>query len=113
MAVPGKSDVSGLGAFTYSIPIVVPPSTADMGPALSLDYSSQYGDGPEGMGWVLAGLPTISHCPRTTAQDGIHGNVNYDLNDRFCMNGQRLVAISGTYGANGTQYRTVSCPRFG
>jgi len=106
MAVPGQMNVSPQGAFTYSIPIIVPPSTGGMGPALSLDYSSQYGDGPEGIGWVLAGLPTISHCPRTTAQDGIHGGVNYDTNDRFCMNGQRLVAISGTYGADGTQYRT-------
>ena len=36
----------------------------------------------------------------------MHGGVNYDANDRFCMEGQRLVAISGTYGADSTVYRT-------
>jgi hypothetical protein len=40
------------------------------------------------------------------AQDGVRGSINYDANDRFCLDGQRLVAISGTYGADGTEYRT-------
>ena len=26
--------------------------------------------------------------------------------DRYCLDGQRLVAISGTYGADGAEYRT-------
>lgn len=92
MATPGQMNVSAAGAFTYSIPIIVPPGTAGMGPALALDYSSQNGDGPEGIGWALTGLPAITRCPRTPAQDqGVHGSVNFDLNDRFCMNGQRLV----------------------
>jgi heme exporter protein D len=40
------------------------------------------------------------------AQDGVVGGVNYDGNDRFCLDGQRLVAISGTYGSDGSEYRT-------
>lgn len=48
----------------------------------------------------------IERCPRTLAQDSVHGGVNYDTNDRFCLNGQRLVAVSGTYGSDGTVYRT-------
>src|SRR6185312_4950271 len=56
--------------------------------------------------WTLSGLPSISRCPRTVAQDTVHGNVNYDSNDRFCLDGQRLMVISGTYGANGSEYRT-------
>ncbi len=106
MTVAGETNVSATGAFTYSIPVVVPPGTAGMQPAISLDYSSQNGDGPEGIGWILAGLPTITRCPRTLSQDGVHGGVNYDMNDRYCMNGKRLVAISGTYGVAGTEYRT-------
>ena len=58
------------------------------------------------MGWMLDGLPSIGRCPRTLAQDGVRGAVKYDANDRFCLDGQRLIAISGTYGANGTEYRT-------
>ncbi len=106
MIVPGQMNVSATGAFTYTIPVAVPPGTAGMVPALSLDYSSQNGDGIVGLGWTLSGLPSITRCPRTLAQDNVHGGVNYDTNDRFCMEGQRLVAISGTYGASGTEYRT-------
>jgi hypothetical protein len=106
MTLPGKLDVSATGAATYSVPIVVPPGTAGMIPSLALAYSSQAGNGPLGMGWTLDGLPTVGRCPRTLAQDGVAGSINYDSNDRFCLDGQRLIAISGTYGANGTEYRT-------
>src|SRR5262249_26783523 len=41
MIVPGQLNVTDTGAFTYTIPIAVPPGTAGMVPALSLDYSSQ------------------------------------------------------------------------
>ncbi len=106
MLLPGQMDVSASGAFTYTVPIAVAPGTAGMVPSLSLEYSSQSGDGIVGLGWSLAGLPSIGRCPRTVAQDTIKGSVNYDANDRFCMEGQRLIAISGTYGANNTEYRT-------
>jgi hypothetical protein len=67
---------------------------------------SQGRNGLLGLGWHLEGLPSIGRCPRTIAQDGVRGSINYDANDRFCLDGQRLVAISGTYGADGTEYRT-------
>jgi len=106
MAVPGKFGVGATGAATYTIPIAVPPGTAGMLPSLALAYSSQSGNGLLGMGWMLDGLPSIGRCPRTLPQDGLRGAVKYDANDRFCLDGQRLLAISGTYGANGTEYRT-------
>lgn len=106
MALQGQFTVGQSGAGTYSIPIAVPPGTAGMAPTLSLQYSSQDGDGLLGMGWTLAGLPSIARCPRTLAQDGVVGSVNYDANDRFCLDGQRLVAFNGVYGADGTEYRT-------
>ncbi|MEJ0053624.1 MAG: SpvB/TcaC N-terminal domain-containing protein [bacterium] len=106
MSVPGESDVNSAGAFTYSLPIAVPPGTARIVPRLSLDYSSQSGNGLQGLGWSLSGLPAIGRCARTVAQDGVHGSVNYDGSDKFCLEGQRLVALSGVYGANNTEYRT-------
>ncbi len=107
MIVPGQYSVSPTGAATYSIPISVVPGTAGMVPALSLEYSSQSGDGLEGIGWSLGGLPSIGRCAQTIAQDsGNHGGVNYNSDDRFCMDGQRLILISGSYGANGSEYRT-------
>jgi hypothetical protein len=54
----------------------------------------------------LEGLSSVTRCPRTVATDGVHGGVLFDANDRLCLDGQRLIAISGTYGADGTEYRT-------
>jgi hypothetical protein len=65
---------------------------------LSLDYNSQGNNGIVGVGWSLSGLLSIGHCPQTFAQDSVRGGINFDSNDRFCLDGQRLVAISGTYG---------------
>ena len=106
MLTPGQFLVSESGAATYSIPIQVSPGIAGMEPKLSLNYSSQSGNGLLGMGWSIGGLGGVSRCPRTIAQDGAKGGVNYDSNDRYCLDGQRLIAISGSEGADGTEYRT-------
>ncbi|OOG37305.1 FG-GAP-like repeat-containing protein [Polaromonas sp. A23] len=103
---PGQFSVNESGAATYSIPIQVPPGVAGMQPQLSLEYNSQGGNGLLGMGWNLSGLSAITRCPRTMAQDGVRGGVNYDMNDRFCLDGQRLILVSGTYGAANSEYRT-------
>ena len=106
MATPGQFAVSNSGAATYTLPIQVPPGTAGMEPKLALNYNSQGGNGLLGLGWSLSGLSAISRCPRTMAQDNVRGAVNYDNNDRYCLDGQRLMAVSGAYGADGAEYRT-------
>ena len=108
MITPGQFDVSSTGAFTYKIPIAVPPGTGGMAPSLSLEYSSRGGDGQVGLGWVLAGLPSITLCPRTYAQDGEHRGVDFNQYDRFCLDGLRLMKSAGTgqYGDDLVEYRT-------
>jgi uncharacterized repeat protein (TIGR01451 family) len=106
MSIPGKFAVNPAGAATYTIPIAVPPGIAGVAPALSLEYGSQSGNGILGIGWSLGGLPLIVRCPQTMVQNNLRGSVNYDGGDRFCLDGQQLVAISGPYGASGTEYRT-------
>ena len=106
MALPGSFSVGASGAASYSIPIAVPPGTAGVAPSLTLEYNSQGGNGLLGVGWSLGGLPSIGRCARTLAQDSAVGGVNYDGNDRFCFEGQRLISISGIYGADGAEYRT-------
>jgi RHS repeat-associated protein len=107
MTTPGQFGVSATGAATYSVPIIVPPGTAGLAPSLSLNYSSQSGNGILGFGWSLGGLPAMTRCPQTIAQDNAHVGVNYNSGDRFCLDGQRLLVINGgTYGADGSEYRT-------
>ncbi len=105
-STPGEFSVSPSGAATYTIPLQVPPGVAGMAPRLALVYSSQGGNGMLGMGWGLSGLSAITRCPQTRAQDGNMSGVNFDMNDRFCLDGQRLIVISGNYGAAGSEYRT-------
>jgi hypothetical protein len=105
-ATPGQFAVNESGAATYRIPIQVPPGVAGMEPKLELVYNSQGGNGLLGMGWSLSGLSAISRCPRTMTVDGVRGGVNFDMNDRYCLDAQRLVLVSGTYGTAGSEYRT-------
>ncbi len=106
LALPGQFDVTPTGAANYKIPIAVAPGTAGMMPALTVEYSNQAGDGILGIGWSLGGLPSIGRCAQTFAQDGVRGAVSYTLSDRYCLEGQRLMAISGSDGADGSEYRT-------
>ncbi len=106
IGTPEGVKVTSGGGASLSIPIVVPPGTAGVQPNLSFNYSSQGENSLLGVGWSVGGLPVIHRCPRTVAQDNFRGGVNYDNNDRYCLDGQRLMAISGVYGANLTEYRT-------
>ena len=104
---PGKFDVTPSGAASYTVPIAVPPGTAGMAPSLALSYNSQGGNGLLGMGWSLSGLSAITRCPKTLIQDGVKSGVNYTTTDSLCLDGQRLVAIVGAYGASGTEYPMI------
>jgi len=107
MATPGSFSVSPQGSANYTIPIRVPPGIAGVEPQLALRYDSRAGNGSFGLGWNLTGLSAVTRCPRTVAQDGVHGSVNFDANDRFCLDGKRLMLFAGTsYGAAGSEYRT-------
>ncbi len=104
--LPGNVSVGNNGAATYSIPIAVPPGTAGLVPTLSLNYSSLAGNGIAGFGWSLGGGSSIHRCVRTVAQDGFAGPINLNNTDALCLDGVRLLPVTGTYGQNGTTYRT-------
>lgn len=71
-----------------------------MQPQLTLAYNSQSGNGLMGMGWSISGLSVIHRCGATIMVDGFKGGVNYDANDRFCLDGERLISVGGS------EYRT-------
>src|SRR5262249_2111460 len=106
MTTPGKFEVSPTGAATYSIPIAVPPGTAGIKPQLTLEYGSQNANGIVGVGWSLGGLPAITRCSHTIIQNGASDSISFGPNDLFCLDGQQLQGVTGSYGADGTEYRT-------
>ncbi|HET8669855.1 MAG TPA: SpvB/TcaC N-terminal domain-containing protein, partial [Candidatus Saccharimonadales bacterium] len=104
---------STVGEFTvdkgnpnYAIPITTPPGTAGKVPQLSLGYSRSADSSLAGSNFTLNGLSAVTRCPKTIALDGVRGGVNYDSDDRFCLDAQRLIVVQGSYGADGTEYRT-------
>ncbi len=102
----GDFRVNERGSANYKIPLTLPPGTNGIAPKLSLSYDSRSGNGPLGMGWSLQGLSMIARCATTQAQDGFIDGVDFDDNDKFCLDGQRLLASKGIYGKDGTEYRT-------
>ena len=108
-AVKGNASVNG-GAASYSIPMTLPPGRNKVQPSVSLNYSSRSGNGIVGVGWGLSAGGAISRCAQTLAQDG--GNaagkgVSYnEVDDRLCLNGQRLIVTSGVYGHVNATYAT-------
>ena len=105
-AVKGQAGVSG-GQASYHIPIDLPPGRNGVQPSVSLSYNSQSGNGVLGVGWSLNAGSSISRCGATFAQDGFTRAVTFNAStDRLCLDGQRLIAINGTYGTGNTEYRT-------
>ncbi|NIM40574.1 MAG: hypothetical protein GTN84_06145 [Hydrogenophaga sp.] len=107
---PGKLgaefSVSPTGAAIFRVPIQVPPGVAGVKPQLALVYNSHAGNGLMGAGWSLEGLSAVTRCAKTMPTDGMRGRIQYNVEDRFCLDGQRLINVAGAYGSAGSEYRT-------
>ncbi len=103
-AIAAEFRVGESGASTYAIPLLTTAGTAGVAPKLSLQYSSQGGEGPIGRGWTIGGLSAISRCRATreagdfivngAVTDGDPAPINYTASDRYCLDGQRLLSSS-------------------
>lgn len=109
--IPGNASVDGRGNARYSMGIDVPPGPNGQQPGLSISYSSASKNGKLGLGFNLGGIPTLGRCNHTIADDGVIREVRFEDDDALCFNGQRLVLVEGTYGQQGSEYRTVRDPR--
>ena len=88
VALTAFGQVGHDGSFSHNIPIQIPTGAHDTAPQLSLNYSSNAGNGPLGRGWSLQGLPTIT---RVNKGDGIR----YDGSDTYLSDLGILVDIQG------------------
>ncbi len=105
-ATPGSFSVDPNGGANYTIPIQIPPGSAGLALGIALTYTKQVDDPLVGVGFSISGLSIIRRCGSTIALDGAKSGVYYDSRDRFCLDGQRLIAVNGADGAPGTEYRT-------
>ncbi|KAJ8517614.1 hypothetical protein ONZ45_g5227 [Pleurotus djamor] len=80
------------GSLTIDVTLTLPP--AKMAPSLTISYHSAANNASAiGMGWTIKGVSYIERVAATVAQDNIRGSVNYNSNDRFALDGQRLMSI--------------------
>jgi RHS repeat-associated protein len=101
----GSFSVTDDGAGAYSLPLWTPDARGDVKPGLSLNYHSRAGNGLLGVGWSLSGLPRITPCQRTLAQDGEIRQFSYTSSDAYCLDGSRLMPVGDATGAE-REYRT-------
>lgn len=93
----GGFNVNTIGAATYSIPIEVPQGINGIAPGISLEYSSTNGTGVAGYGWQISGISNITRGPSTYYHDGYVRGIKLDTDDKFYLDGQRLVRTGESF----------------
>lgn len=86
------------GKLTWSLPIELPSGANDMRPSLDIAYSPLQSNGILGLGFTLGGQSAITKCAATKEYDGYDKGVTYSAEDKFCLDGERLlIASDGSY----------------
>ncbi|NQY33355.1 MAG: PQQ-binding-like beta-propeller repeat protein [Alteromonadaceae bacterium] len=108
----GNFRVTENGSASFNLPIALPSGIAGVTPSLSLSYDSQRGESSAGVGWVVSAGSAVSRCRQTQVVDGQFSPLSFDENDRYCLDGQRLILVSHDDSSNpvegtiGAHYRT-------
>ena len=103
-SVAGQFKVDEMGHATYQVPLVVSAGKGGLTPKLALSYNSGAADGYLGTGMSLSGVSSISAC-RSGVEYGDE-QVFDPTPNQFCLDGQRLLLVSGTHRQIGAQYKT-------
>ncbi|MCR9145078.1 MAG: FG-GAP-like repeat-containing protein [bacterium] len=107
----GDVNVNSRGGLAYDLPLKLAPGYNGLNPELSLSYNSRNNQtGILGVGWQLNGLSAIYRCGKSLQLDGEVGPVEYDDGDRLCLDGNRLIASTGSsdgqYWSSGARYHS-------
>ena len=107
-ATSGTFDVSADGSANYNIPLYVAPGTNSMQPSLGINYNSNGGIGILGKGWSLSGTSAIYRTASSFYYDGSVDPVDFDSNDAFVLDGQRLIKDGSIYRSEVATYATIT-----
>jgi len=97
-AIAGAANVSPTGAFTYNIPLALPPGVSNMMPQLAITYNSQQPASIMGVGWNISGLSSITRAVTTIHHNAAVDPVDFDGNDAYVLDGQRLIRTGPASG---------------
>ena len=110
--VPGAtkidSSVSSRGVLHLSLPLTLPTGSGGLTPNLSLSYRSSGSNGVVGLGWSIDGMSSIHRCAKNKFWDGVDRIVSFSENDSLCIDGERMVLVSGGHMTSGAEYRARS-----
>lgn len=104
----GSFRVDESGAATYAVGIEIPAGVAGVQPSVGLSYSSQGSNSIAGLGWGIAAGSAITRCHDVKYTDGYTKPIKLNGEDKFCLNGSRLVNIDSDaeYAALDSEYKT-------
>jgi hypothetical protein len=78
-----------------------------MQPSLALVYAHRAGNGLLGEGFSIGGFSEIAPCGRDYDPASRVARSATEAHPRaLCLDGERLIARRGAYGADGSEYRT-------
>ena len=103
-SLKGSASTSS-GRSIYSLPIDLPKGIHDLTPSFSIQYKQGSGNGLLGLGVHLTGQSSITRCTKTIKTDGVTSGIEFNFNDVYCLDGERLILISGQNGRGGSEYR--------
>lgn len=92
--IPTTYEVSSTGAFSYQLPVRIPPGIQNLIPSLSITYSTQGGSGMLGVGWSITGLSAISRTVPSIYHNQSITPVDFNNDDVYTLDGQRLFEVS-------------------
>lgn len=94
--INAEMSVNEVGGLTYMIPIEGLKGVNNFQPNIALAYNSQSGYGSAGWGWNIIGTSTITRGGKSKNIDGITQGPQFDNDDPFYLDGQRLIKLSDT-----------------
>ncbi|MEZ4909938.1 MAG: FG-GAP-like repeat-containing protein [Saprospiraceae bacterium] len=102
-SVAGESSLMN-GSAGYTIPLTLPTGAHGVAPDLAIQYNSGTGSSIVGMGWGISGISAISRIGQSMYYDNQVTEMGYSSADRYSMDGNRLLVLSGNYGSPGSVY---------